>query len=41
MKKYKKNNHKVVNNQPINIGEKPTKPNYVSGIEDYVRKGSF
>ena len=34
MKKYKKNNHKVVNNQP-------TKPNYVSGIEAYVRKGQI
>ena len=41
MKKYKKNNHKVVNKQPINIMEKPTKPNYVSGIEDYVRKGQI
>ena len=41
MKKYKKNNHKVVNNQPITIVEKPTKPNYVSGIEDYVRKGQI
>ena len=35
------NNHKVVNKQPINIVEKPTKPNYVSAIEGYVRKGQI
>ena len=45
MKKNKRNNnHKVViNTQPINtyIQDKPIKPNYVSGIEGYVRKGQI
>ena len=51
IKKYKKNNDpKVVSNTQhtistptasTNIVDKPIKPNYVSGIEDYVRKGQI
>tara|TARA_Y100000034_G_C6663083_1_gene290796 strand:- start:173 stop:541 length:369 start_codon:yes stop_codon:yes gene_type:complete len=42
MKKRKNNNHKVVNNSHSTntyIQDKPILPNYVSGIEAYVRKG--
>ena len=42
--KRKNNNHKVVSNTPPTntyIQDKPIKPNYVSGIEGYVRKGQI
>ena len=44
MKRKKNNNRKVFNNtQSTNtyIQDKPIKPNYVSGIEGYVRKGQI
>ena len=42
MKRKKRTNRKASSNtHPTNtyIQDKPIKPNYVSGIEDYVRKG--
>ena len=42
--KRKNNNHKVVSNTPPTntyIQDTPIKPNYVSGIEGYVRKGQI